>query len=416
MNTVSWEHRVMVIVLASLAYVPTLRLGFLWDDHVMIESNPHLREWTTTHVKHDFTTDVFDGHGEKYYRPAQTFANRVDFTGRAELMSLFFSLTSLLLCLRGFPSVLMGSLAYGLALLSKESAIMTPALVALVLYFKRQPLRKFWPVVVLILISGPFLWLRGQVVGSPLPQMDQWLIVRFFVQAFPKVLVRYFTLSLIPWNLHSHRMMPHLSHFWPLYLFLVVGLGAWLFWKNYRVGILCWVWFILTLLPKTVAMITGNFMLDHWAYPCILAVLLPMGMWFSEIQAAPRRWLSHASRVLYCGVLIFWASLVHLNVRLRGTDEKMFRWALHFSTSTWVHCDLGVVLLQTGRAAEAIPHLELAHSRYPENMNCGNALALAYWSTGQRQRALSLLEQLARERPDDLQTSRNLQNLRSLTF
>ena len=31
-------------------------------------------------LHHDFTTDVFDGHGDPYYRPAQTLLNRIDFT------------------------------------------------------------------------------------------------------------------------------------------------------------------------------------------------------------------------------------------------------------------------------------------------------------------------------------------------
>ena len=39
--------------------------------------------------------------------------------------------------------------------------------------------------------------------------------------------------------------------------------------------------------------------------------------------------------------------------RLRGTDEKMYRWALHFTTSNPIRYNLGVELLQTGRPAEA---------------------------------------------------------------
>ena len=33
----------MLVLLAFTAYAPTLKLGFMWDDHVMIENNPHLR-------------------------------------------------------------------------------------------------------------------------------------------------------------------------------------------------------------------------------------------------------------------------------------------------------------------------------------------------------------------------------------
>src|ERR1051326_7490709 len=78
--SMAWRYRLIIVCLALSAYWPVMRLGFFWDDHVMIEANPALREWSGQTIKHDFTTDVFDGHGDPYYRPAQTLLDRLDYT------------------------------------------------------------------------------------------------------------------------------------------------------------------------------------------------------------------------------------------------------------------------------------------------------------------------------------------------
>ena len=82
MFTINSRYRFMLVLLAFAAYAPTLKLGFMWDDHVMIENNPHLGVLVPALELqgYDFTTDVFDGHGDPYYRPAQTLLNRMDFT------------------------------------------------------------------------------------------------------------------------------------------------------------------------------------------------------------------------------------------------------------------------------------------------------------------------------------------------
>ena len=73
-------RRLAIVVLALSAYWPTLRMGFLWDDHVMIEANPSLRHWSSPTSNRIFTPDPFNGHGDPYYRPLQTLANRCDYT------------------------------------------------------------------------------------------------------------------------------------------------------------------------------------------------------------------------------------------------------------------------------------------------------------------------------------------------
>jgi hypothetical protein len=74
------KYRFMVVILALTAFIPTVKTGFMWDDHVMIEANPYIRVWSLSNLKHDFSHDVFDGHGDSYYRPLQTLMNRLDYS------------------------------------------------------------------------------------------------------------------------------------------------------------------------------------------------------------------------------------------------------------------------------------------------------------------------------------------------
>jgi len=459
-KVLSRSYRMLVIlVLALSAYWPTLRLGFLWDDHVMIESNPALRSWSAAHLKHDFTTDVFDGHGNPYYRPLQTLANRLDYTlwglhpfgyhltnfayhagnslligelvlalglgpliallagglfavhpigveqlmiiaGRAELMSFFFLLANLLLFLQAGPLMLAaGTAAYACALLSKESAVIAPALL-LLLWWQRRDQRsvisRLW---IYALVTLPYFLLRSAAVGSRLPPVSPDLLFRFYGMAFPKIMTIYARLILAPWNLHSHRLIPHLSHAWFLYGAGWVALAFWLFKRRERWAFTCYGLFVLTLLPKTPAMMAGNFTLDHWAYPAAAGVIIPLAVGFVRCWEDHRQTWRYGVAAAFFPLLIIWALLVHLNVELRGTDEKMYRWALHFTTSRPIKYNLGLLLLQTGRPREALQYLQEVHTAYPEDHDNTHAIAIAYWQTGHQESAIRLLEELVKENP-----------------
>ena len=66
-------------------------------------------------------------------------------------------------------------------------------------------------------------------------------------------------------------------------LYLVGGLFvlAVFYKKVSRLTLFCSGWFALNLLPKTPAMYGGNFMLDHWAYAVLPAILLPLAIFFN---------------------------------------------------------------------------------------------------------------------------------------
>jgi hypothetical protein len=493
----AWRRRLIIAVLALTAYYPTLKMGFLWDDHVMIEQNQRLHAWSSDNLRHDFHADVFDGHGDRYYRPMQTIANRVDYTlwklrpfgyhltnllfhignsllagellialgalpiealiagvffavhpigveqmmiiaGRAELMALFFSLAAILFLLqRGAWPLAASTISFILALLSKESAVATPFLAALAFYKRRTVpssrqvvsrdpsikasmdgpritdfLGDVFKVLGFSSMVFPYLLWRRHVMGPiPFSVPHSWIPL-FYFKAFPKVLWEYAGLIFAPWNLHSHRLMPHLSHYWFLYLSAWIALKLALWLAGSRFGLFCLGWFVVTFLPKTPVMIAGNFMLDHWAYPAVI----PAGWVFAKIIArlwnTGREWRRATAVILCMTVIINLALLVRLNVELRNTDEKMYRWALRFTTSNPIKYNLGAVLLNQNKPEEALGYFLDVHRAYPDDLHNSNAIAQAIWQIGQKIQAIDYLEALHRKHPEDSETSRHLEQLK----
>jgi hypothetical protein len=469
MIRIDYRYRFMLVLLAFAAYSPTLQLGFLWDDHAMIETNPHLRTWSAAEIRHDFTTDVFDGHGDPYYRPAQTLLNRIDFTlwklrpfgyhltnflghaanclvvvelgillgltpmgaflggtlvavhpivveqlmivaGRAEIFGLLTVLLALYFLIQpGRRKAAYGYAWFVLALFFKESALIAPALLALCLWLRKSPKTLYWRILPCMILMLPYLVLRHHAVGSLSVGHDPSYMAWFFIAAFPHVLWKYLEILLFPWNLHSHRLVPHLSHGWPRYLIALLAAAGLLIHRRSRWGCFAAAWFVLCLIPKTPIMIFGNFMLEHWAYPALIGIAFWVGYLLSEAWSHQKRLASRIAIPSYLVFLIAFALMVHVNVILRGTDEKMYRWALNFTTSNPIRYNLGLLLLESGRPMEASQYFEMVRAYYPENLANRRALSLAYWQAGHHKAARYLLWETTQAYPEDKPTAELLQ-------
>lgn len=458
MKAFTRRHALMIAILGFVAYAPTLRVGFIWDDHVMIVHNPHLQDSGLKALQHDFTTDNTLGKGDNYYRPLQLLSIRFDHalwglrpfgyhvsnllfhligsvllayfvvalgyaplaalltgclfavhpigveqflavTGRGTPMSFFFTMATLLLLIRKqrwtFPA---GLIAYALALLSKENSAITPALLALTIWYLRLPKRYYRRVLWLLVLTAGYWFLRQSMVAAP-PSFSMKTLGLFMTLAFPRILLHYATLLMVPWNLHSHRLIPSLSHAWPFLLLLVTCIPLRAAYQKRRTLLFFFGWFVLSLCPMIPPMITGGFMLDHWGYPMAPALLTPLGLLFTSLWLSPKNERNQKWSLLYFPLLIGWALLVPLNVELRGTEEKIYRWALHFTTSNPIKYNLGIYYLNSGQAEKAIPLFEEVKLAYPHDVANRYALAKAFWQTGHKPLALRYLRDLTRLTP-----------------
>jgi hypothetical protein len=70
-RTTRWTVAGLVALVVAV-YAPTLRYGFVWDDHEQVVDNPHIRDWSSLPelFRHDVLQLSRGGEARSnYYRP-----------------------------------------------------------------------------------------------------------------------------------------------------------------------------------------------------------------------------------------------------------------------------------------------------------------------------------------------------------
>jgi hypothetical protein len=462
---------VPIVVLTFLAYYPTLRVGFIWDDQYVIEKNPRIRTWAWTDLRSDFRAGLFHNPKGDLYRPLQTVLNRVDhslwglhpvgfhltnlllqalngclvlmlglalglsplaalfagclFTvhpiivqdlivvvGRDELLSLAFMLTSLLLLMGpGLGRAVAGIASFGLALLSKESAIVFPALYLLVIRLSQKEALYWQRTGALLLVAAAYLMLYVAVMPSPASGIDARLPL-FLITDFPAVLGRYVGLVAVPWPLYTDRAIPFFSVCEKILWFLVFGtLVVWSVRRQKGWPLATAATVVLLFLPKTLKMVSGGLMLDHWMYPALPALMLAAGYGLQASTHHRNPSVRRGGWGLFGLLLAGWMVSAHANVALRGTQESFFRWSLRFPTSLTMKQGLGATLLEKGDP-ESVAIFQAIRDRFPHDEAAAIQLAVARARFGNQKLARAEIEQFVQEHPEAKQASHVLEKIK----
>ncbi len=427
--------RALIVFLGLVAFLPALRLGFQLDDHVAIVRNTSIRHWDYQTLKAE-VVPARNAAGELYYRPMQAMMNRLQYqvwglrpfgyhltnlllhlgnallvfelmmllsfpawcslavgclfavhpiivselmmaSGIPELMSLFFTLASLLLLLKPNSRWLWpGLLLYAMALLSKESAIVLPLYVALVSWSSkdRRMNPRLWMGLVLVTLGYAALRIYSLGAADAFPLHPS--IVTFLGTRFPTILLRYGALVLFPWHLHAYRLIPLWNPLWSY------GVGL-LLWACYQKGgrpawaRVAVAWLLISLLPKIPLMATGHYMLEHWAYPGLIGLLLPIGMLLTRGWTSSKPLARGCATGVFATLLCFCVFSARFHLIVRSTDEANYRWSLQFTRATPLLFNLGLLCLQTGRAVEAVHYIQPVHALYPNDPVISRAMTAA---------------------------------------
>jgi hypothetical protein len=429
---------VLLTFLALVAFAPTLRLPFQFDDHAYIESNPNLRRWDLTSLSHDFHP-ALEGPQGFYFRPLQTFVNRLQYSavglnpwlyhftnlifhagnailltelllllgfsslaalvagalfavhpiivsellmvsGLPEIMCFFFSLAALLMLLRRDRLLWVG-IFYILALLSKESALAVPLYYGIICLFRpqKEDNRTSW--ITLIAITLAYLLWRTLALGMAGISRSILPWPSFILCRLPVIFFRYTTLILFPWNLHAYRLIPAMSPLWA-YIFAALAVAVYIAKGKPAWAKFCILWGLAAFIPKIPLLFSGQYMLDHWAYPALPAVLLPIGILLARGWESKSAFWRKAATVACTCFLCFFIFSAQFHTLMRADDEKNYRWSLRFTRATPILFNLGLICLKTGRAAEAVSYMEPIEALYPEDPNIRHALVDAYILAG----------------------------------
>lgn len=450
----------LIVVAGFFSFGLTLKVGFLWDDPEIIVNNPHIKEFSLQNIRHSFTHDVFNGLGDAYYRPLVSLANMIDHqiwglnpfgyhltnltfhilaavllflilsqlltspvafltsvlfsvhpivveqliivAGRMELMALAFTFAALLSAMKGTRGgKIFSVIFFALACLSKESGMAFPFLLLLIGWFEPKfRVQRAWYAAYTV-TAVIYFFLRSTAVTND-GLFPAWpTLPLFFLRDLPMILVDYLRILAFPFDLHSHRRM---EFNWP-WLFASLTVTALILLKAFvyrsRLFLFCLGWFLFAFLPKIPLFMTNALMLDHWAYPSNIGVLILIATGLNQIRS--KTFLIGASLFLVC----FFSAISWANILGRNTEKKLYLWSVSHRSSSIVRTNLGLAYLKDGDFDHAERWLKEGLERNPNDAFAINGLALTYWRTGRTEEALKLLEAWLKVNPTHDQSLRN---------
>ena len=440
----------LIVLAAFLAFGLTLKMGFLWDDHRMIEQNPRL-SLSAANLAGAFKGDPFD-QGLNYYRPLQTVSNMADFAlwgyrpfgyhltnfgfhaaaavlffylaltlgfgrggafwasallaahpaaveqmlviaGRAELASGACILASLLLFLKDKTAL---SFVFFLAAAGfKENGVVTPALAALCLWYLKREKKDYLKLLPFFLFIPVYLFLRHEALGMSALSKGWLPVLSGLFLKVPQTVLVYLKEAVLPFDMHSHRMQPEFALLRYAALPALAGAAFLIAKKGGRAALFCAAWYLLNLAPKMPLLAANDLMLDHWVYLANAGLLL----WAASRLAGSKE--LRPLLPLGAAILILASAL---NIPGRSTDLKIYEHAALRSSSKPMLYNLAREYYLSGKALKSRHLLERIVKEAPGNALYLNGLALARWRTGDIPGALAALEEALAAKPGDPET------------
>lgn len=299
-------------------------------------------------------------------------------SGISNLLVCFFLLVSLNLYVRsrnyGSRLSLAGALlSFVLALLTKEQAIVLPALLLLHDFCFRRAgpadvQRKIFPSAAFWTLALLYLGWRQAVLGEAVTALafnptEFWLRIT----AIPKILLMYLGLLIFPMNLHYYRSVNILDPVGasPLYLLLVILMLMKIFQRrtvnDQRLMTFALGWFLLTLLPMLniiplVIEYAFLFTAEHFLYlPGVGFLLFVTMMGRHVLQRFAKKYAFRAAGSIAAVVaVIFYALTLKQSISWRG-EVPLFERTLQFENRVGrVHWQLAKAYYLNGELEKAI--------------------------------------------------------------
>jgi len=454
----------IIVSFCFLSFSTTLNIGFIWDDHQMIVENPYIKSFNSYNFMHNIFSNAFNQEGANYYRPLQLFSYMLDFkffklnpsfwhlvnlsfhclnsvllflllkrinfslklsllasllfavnpivveqmiiiAGRAELMSFTFTLLSILLYLKGdMLSFILSLLSFVLSMFSKESGVITPFIIILILNFLKKDYSK--KMLFYFLLIPFYLSLRKAAVSGEILDIGY---IQFFKTLFlkaPYMIFNYFYKTILPFNLHSHNVYPDFNIYSylvlsALFLYAIYKLFAY----NRELALFSFLWYFLFLIPKLPLLSSQDLILDHWIYPSNAALYILLAVLILKIEDIKKRYIFSTA------ILSSWIFFSNYNISLRDNDIKLYENAIKYRTSSKVYYNLSREYYILGDFKKARELLENVFEKNKDDEMFLNAYSLILMKTGDRDKARDLLLKLFSKGPNMAMSYLNLSSL-----
>lgn len=451
-------HIAIIITLGLMVYVNSLNGKFVWDDNGLLKDNNYIKDWKyfPEIIKGDF--GVGGGTKSSYYRPLQTILHMAGYslwgldvkgyhltsillhifaaialyffirlifydTNVSFLVSLLFlvhpinteavcyisgvsdplSLLFILLCLIFYLKSLysysiifhiLALLSFSIALLSKENAVVVPALILLYHYtFKKKvKINKIIPFFAVVISYTVF---RLAIV-SPFAQLT--ISLADLLQRIPgffAALTEYLRLLLLPldlrfeygnrlFNLGDPRVITGVS------LAFVLIITAFFKKKNNPLFFFSVVWFFITLLPvSNMYPVNYSFMMEHWLYLPSLGFFLIL----SSTICSPlkNKNIIFLLRTFVIVLLIFYSYLTIKQNQYWREPIAFYKRTLKYAPDSWrLYNELGLACENASMNDEAIASFSKALEINPSLIGVYYNLGNLYMKLDRNKEAVSM--------------------------
>ncbi len=434
----------LIVILGAGVYLNSLHGKFVWDDYGLIQNNENIRDWgrLSNVFAGDMSTDRnFAG---RIYRPLQVatyifdnymwgsgvigyhatsillhigvalmlfwfmnvafrdmitaFLTAVFFvvhpvhteavayiSGRADPLSVFFILLAFTVHVKNLDAdrlvfKFIVAAAYLAALLSRESALVLPLLIAAYNFIWRKyaPYKGFLPVfmITVLYVAVRFFFL-GFLFNIEAPQTTPLERLPGFLAAFAD----YLKLLVLPFHLHMEYGDRLFSLAEPKVLvgaLLMVGGIAYAFAKRGDKRVyFSMLWFFIAFIPASNIYPVNAYMAEHWLYLPSMGFLMIFSIYFGRISLK-RNIL--VSGVLFLALLCFYSFLtVRQNRVWRDPVVFLERTAKYAPDSLRVLNELAIAYADGGNNGKAIESFEKMLLKDPDNGKTYSNLAILYF-------------------------------------
>ncbi|MFA5231832.1 MAG: tetratricopeptide repeat protein [Candidatus Omnitrophota bacterium] len=455
-RTLIFIHIGVLIISGLLIYGNSLNGKFIWDDNGLIKNNNYIKDWKYLPeiIKSDFGSG--GDTKSNYYRPLQMVLHMAGYSlwgrnvqgyhltsiflhilaaialyffirlifyntniaflasllflvhpintetvcyisGISDSLSLFFIFLCLILYLKSFDSHtvafnVLSLLSLGMALFSKENAVVVPVLILFYHYAfkKRLEINKIIPFFVLVI---SYVLLRLTVL-SPFVHPDiSFPVLLKRIPGFFAALTEYLRLLLLPFGLrveYGDRLFNpgDFRVIAGILLAFVLVSAAFLKRKNNPLFFFSVAWFFIALLPvSNIVPVNFSFMMEHWLYLPSFGFCVVLA---SVLCSTPKnKNIILFLRVLAAVLLIFYSSLTFRQNEYWREPVAFYNRTLRYAPDSWrFYNELGLEYENYSKNDEAIASFQKALEIKPDLVGVYYNLANLYRKLGREKDAL----------------------------
>lgn len=446
---------IFIIILGALVYSNSLSVQFVWDDYSLIENNPYIRSIHSLPDILTKTMGTGAGKQGVYYRPLQTISFMIDYhlgglsievchitnnllhilvalcvywlaylvsankflsfltsilfishpvhvesvtylSGRSGILTALFMLLCFIFYIKytnakGKISFVFMVFSYIFALLSKENALILPALLLLYHYAFGKKIKA--PAFTAILsIASAYIALRVLILKSAFLNTSAIGSVLERIPGFFAAILTYIRLLLFPFGLHINYGSK-LFHFSDIQviggIFILCFLCILVFKqrKNNQLLFFSMSWFLIALLPVSNLYPLPFYMAEHFLYFPSLGFFLIIAGGIRQFYNIKRTKL-YAALFTLC-VVIFYCSLTIKQNSYWNDSIGLYKRSLQFTpNNTDMLINLSNEYSNANKNGEAIKTLHRVIEINPDDARAYNNIGRCYVLTGQYDKAI----------------------------